>query len=195
VTNPFFSPDGRRLFFLEQTASGEKLMVVERQGAGWSSPADVGPLFDGIHYQGSMTADETIYFCLDMSRDRRDLFRARLVDGRYQTRENLGPVVNSFFDDSEPFIAPDESYLIFSSNRPGGYGAHDKYISFRLPDDGWTSPINMGYLVNSGQFESWAAASPDGKYLFTVSTRWKSSPVFWIDARIIDYLKRQVLGN
>jgi len=191
VTNPFFSPDGSRLFFNRE----DRLMAVQRLETGWSAPYDMGPVFDGIHYQGSMTSDGTIYFCVDMNRDRRDLFRSRCLDGVYQPRENLGPVVNTAFDECEPFIAPDESYLIFASNKPGGYGAQDQYISFQLPDGSWSLPANLGYLVNSGQFESWASVSPDGKYLFYVSTRWKSSPVFWIDARIIDYLKRKITGS
>lgn len=54
------------------------------------------------------------------------------------------PAEAAEFNDHDPFIAPDESCLIFSSNRPGGYGSNDLYISFRNDNDTWTAPRNMG---------------------------------------------------
>jgi len=153
----------------------------------------MGPAFHGIHYQGSITEDGTIYFPIDLGGDRRDIFRSRLVNGLYQPRESLGQTVNSFYDDSGPFIAPDESYLIFSSNRPGGYGTKDLYVCYRRGDGSWTPPLNMGYLVNGGQFESWASVSPDGKYLFVIKSR-DGGNTFWMDARVIGFLKRRIVS-
>ncbi len=192
-TCPFFSPDGQRLFFCQEDAEGDRLMVVDRTETGWTAPVSMGETFHGIHYQGSITWDGTIYFAIEMGANIRDIFRAKLVDGQYPARENLGSTVNTIWDDSEPFIAPDESYLIFSSNLPGGYGTKDLYISFRTANSGWTAPKNMGYLVNSGQFDYWPMVSPDGKYLFYNSMR-DEGMIFWLDARIIDLLKGGTSG-
>jgi len=193
TTNPFFSPDGTRLFYCQQGPEGSGLMAVDRTLTGWSEPFSMGPVFQGLHYQGSMTQDGTIYFTVDAG-NVREIYRSRFIDGRYQTKENLGPVVNSLYDDSGPFIAPDESYLIFSSNRPGGYGVKDLYISFRLADSVWTPPVNMGYIVNSGQFESYASVSPDGRYLFFTTSR-DNGNTYWVSAQVISLLKRRVLGE
>ena len=58
---------------------------------------------------------------------------------------NLSPYNNLF-----PFIAPDESYLIFTSDRKGNFGGGDLYISFHNIDtDTWTEPINMGAPINT----------------------------------------------
>jgi len=194
TTNPFFSLDGTRLFYCQEGPDGDDLMAVERTETGWSEPFSMGPVFHGIHYQGSIAQDETIYFPVETSANNRDIFRSRFVDGQYQPRENLGPAINSLQDDSGPFIAPDESYLIISSNRPGGYGTKDLYISFRLADSVWTPPTNMGYIVNSGQHESWASVSPEGKYLFFTTSR-DNGNTFWVSARIISLLKRRILGE
>src|SRR6186713_2131449 len=77
---------------------------------------------------------------------------------------------------SDPLIAPDESFLIFHSNRPGGFGIKDKdvnvihcdlYISFNEAGK-WTKPINMGDQINTTGIEMAPALTPDGKYfLFT----------------------------
>lgn len=188
TTNPFFSPDGQRLFFCQEDGNGDRLMAVDRTDTGWTEPASMGEAFHGIHYQGSITRDGTIYFAVDVNRNRRDLFRSRLVGGRYADRESLGSAVNTAFDDGEPFIAPDESYLLFTSNRPGGYGTQDLYIVYRTESGGWTAPKNMGYMVNSGQFDYWPMVSPDGKYLFYNSKR-DEGMIFWMEARIIELLK------
>ena len=57
-----------------------------------------------------------------------DIYRARRVDGRWTTPENLGVPVNSASREYDPFIAPDESYLVFASERPGGLGGADLYV-------------------------------------------------------------------
>ena len=62
----------------------------------------------------------------------------------YPEVENFGVPINSPDHEVDPFIAPDESYLIFCSDRPGGYGKDDFYIVFAEKDGGWTAPLNMG---------------------------------------------------
>ncbi len=193
-TNPFFSLDGQRLYYCQEGGpNGSELMAVERQGDGWSYPFSMGPAFYGIHYQGTISIDGTIYFPIEVIPNRRDIFKAPCIDGQYPAREPLQTDINSSFDDSGPFIAPDESYLLFSSNRPGGYGVKDIYISCRLPNGDWTTPENMGYLINSGRFDTWVSLSPDGRYLFFQSSG-RQSYIYWIKALIIDYLKARILN-
>ncbi|HTE28436.1 TPR end-of-group domain-containing protein [Flavitalea sp.] len=95
-----------------------------------------------------------------------------------------------------PYIAPDESFLIFESQRPGGIeGSLDLYISFKNKIGSWGIPVNMGPKINSGSSERFARLSPDGKYLFFGSSRNMSDTnwgfdIFWIDAKVIDELKK-----
>ncbi len=60
--------------------------------------------------------------------------------------------VNTAFEEWDPFISVDESYIIFASDRLGGYGAVDHYISFWTGAD-WGTPINMGPTINSTEFD------------------------------------------
>ena len=85
---------------------------------------------------------------------------------------NLGPVINSAFNDSQPAISNDDLSLYFSSTRPGGLGNVDIYVSQRAnADDPWGSPVNLGPTVNSTSSEGNPAFSRDGHFMFFQSTR------------------------
>jgi hypothetical protein len=120
------------------------------------------------------------------------IFRSRLVDGLYQEPEALSEVINGESADLYPFIAPDESYLLFGSSRPGARSVEtDLYISFRDEDDTWSEPVQMGETINNGMTVSFACVTHDGKYLvfnrFAGATEEDSDDkFFWVDARILD---------
>ncbi|OFX86018.1 MAG: hypothetical protein A2W99_16570 [Bacteroidetes bacterium GWF2_33_16] len=100
--------------------------------------------------------------------------------------------VNTDSIDSHPFIAPDESYLIFNSRRDGGYGESDLYICYRLPNGKWSEAINMTPL--NSEYADWCATvSPDRKYLFFTRNIKGKGDIFWVDAKIIEELKPKEL--
>ena len=100
-----------------------------------------------------------------------DLYPSRLVNGKYQEPENLGDAINTTFDEYEPFIAPDESFLIFmAGGRPDGLGGFDLYISY-YRNGQWTKAKNLGAPINSTADELSPRITPDGKYFFWASTR------------------------
>ena len=113
----------------------------------------------------------------------------------YKNGEYLRPVkleygINNGRVDWCPWIAPDESYLIWSSHRDGCYGSGDLYISFRNEDGSWGKPTNMGQKVNTEKQERFPSVSLDGKYLFfTRHMPGTYSDIFWISANIIKSIK------
>ena len=118
-----------------------------------------------------------------------DIYRANYKKGVYTNVENIGPVVNSEYSEADPAIAPDESYLLFCSHRPGGFGESDLYISFRKTDGSWTSPQNMGPKINTPADEEKPYVTPDGKYLFFSNDASGNLEIYWVDAEIIEDLK------
>jgi len=195
---PRFSPDGKRLYYVSSRPlkEGEKnagfginLWSVGRAGLGWAEPRPVGPPFDNGHIFGiSMTDEGTIYFA-DAAAGF-DIYRSRLVAGQYAEPEKLGPAVNSGDMEDEPFIAPDESYLIFKSMRPSGFGGADLYISFRQEDGFWTAALNLGPDINTEHAERFPTVSRDGKYFFFGSDRnGNRGDVYWMKADFIVLLK------
>jgi len=88
-----------------------------------------------------------------------------------------------------PFVSPDESYIIFSSDRDGngnGYNACDLFISFKDADNRWTKPINMGNKINTDKIERFPWVSPDNKYLFFVRG---FGDIYWVSASVIKELR------
>lgn len=178
--DPFVSPDGSRLFFMSRRPlAGEAsrpdfdLWVVERTAAGWSEPVHLASPVnsDAQEIFPSVAASGTLYFVSDRpgGRGENDLYRARWSAGAYGPPENLKDV-NSELGESNVCVAPDESFLIFSSARPTGLGDSDLYLSFRR-GAGWSTPRNLGPAVNSDADDYAPALSPDGRDLYFSSRR------------------------
>jgi Tol biopolymer transport system component len=179
--DPFISPDGSKLFFCStrpstgQPKSDFDIWVVEKKGTGWSAPL---PLAEPVNtraqeYYPSVASNGTLYFSSSREggKGRNDIYRARWVDGKYADPENLGEAINSQYPEGDPYIAPDESYLVFVSyGRPEGFGDGDLYISFRR-DGAWTKAVNLGPKINSSALDFCPIVSPDGKYFFFTSER------------------------
>jgi hypothetical protein len=138
---PFLSPDGEKLYFSRDWT----LWVAEKQNDGWPEPKNLGNVVNFQKRQDgpSVTHDGTLYFC-SMYGDHDGIYRAELKNGRYVEREKLGYGINSGSVNGLPYIAPDESYLIFTSFRRESLGMSDLFISFRRGEGSWTKPKNMG---------------------------------------------------
>ena len=175
------SPNGDRLYFFSQNEDeASRIWVVEKSGDGWGEPRPSRlTTIDNpgsIVYEVHETPSGTLYLSgpsEDIPRGR-GIVRSRLVDGRYQPYESLGQHVNSphpaRFPNHSPTVDPDERFVIFASDRPGGFGEYDLYISYRQEDDSWGPAINLGPEINAmGTSTSWPQLSPDGKYLFFVA--------------------------
>ena len=118
-----------------------------------------------------------------------DLYRSALKAGTYAEPVNL-EALNTEFNEWDPFVAPDESYIIFCSMKPGGSGRDDLYISFRGKDGQWGPPANLGEEVNSPGSENRPCITRDGKYFFFTSTRNGTRDVFWVAAGYLDKFKK-----
>lgn len=192
---------GRTAFFTSSRPSypPADIWMSERVEGGWSEPTKLpAPISsDRDEFEVAISRDGTLYF--SSSREGGwgdlDIYRAQLVDGEYPTAENLGPPINTSWGDDLPYIAPDESYLIFASDRPGGLGARDLYISFQV-DGAWNEAVNLDPPINSEYWDIYPSVSPDGKYLFyTRRTSWQTtedSDIYWVSAEFIDRLKETV---
>ncbi len=203
--SPFISPDGKRLFFysdmpLDRSGPPKKdldIWMVEREGNEWREPINLGPPVNTERIEATSYVSQkgNLYFHRFDSQGTRgstEIFMARLDDdGNYSILEKLDDLNTEFFE-AGPYVFPDESFIIFHSNRPGGYNSlSNLYISYQEKDGAWLEPKNMGKIINS--FRSYnALVSPDGKYLFFTSMRNGIWGTFWVDAMIIEKLKQKL---
>ncbi|MGZ0174538.1 MAG: TolB family protein, partial [Planctomycetales bacterium] len=111
----------------------------------------------------------TLYFSRRLPDGQTDIFRSRLMDGVWQSATPLA-VLNSPFDDLGPVLSQDGQELYFYSNRPGGAGGADIYVS-RRDGNAWSAPENVGDSVNSSADEFDPATVPDGRSIFFASNR------------------------
>ena len=169
------------------------IWMTERTGDVWSEPTLLpSPVNTGHHDSyPCVTEDGTLYFFSrrDGGMGLGDIYKSRKTNGQYAEVENLGAPVNTEYHEVDPFVVPDESYMIFCSNRPGGYGKDDLYVTFRKKDGSWTEPINMGEKINSPFQEYIPSVSPDGKYFFFTTNKSGNRDIYWVDAKIIKQLK------
>ena len=174
--DPTFSPDGSRLFYAsrrpvegDETTPDYNIWFVERTSESWGQPTLLeGPVNSGKEeWYPNVTSEGTLYFCSDRddSLGSGDVYRSRLVDGRYTEPENLGEAVNSPSAEWHALVAPDESWLIFVSTRSGGSGRDDLWMSVNR-EGRWMPARNLGQEVNSSVNEFAPKLSPDGEYLF-----------------------------
>lgn len=98
-----------------------------------------------------------------------DLFFSSLTKKGWSTPENIGEPVNTEFWESSPCLSPDKRELYFSSNRPGGYGGKDIYVSKRLPNGRWGAPENLGPQINTAGDESCPFIHADNQTMYFTS--------------------------
>jgi serine/threonine protein kinase len=85
---------------------------------------------------------------------------------------NLGPVINSIYEDDSPFISYDGLKLYFNSRRPGGFGDKDIWMTTRTTRDTiWGSPVNLGQIINTSGYEGCPRISADDLSLYFQSMR------------------------
>ena len=88
-----------------------------------------------------------------------------------------------------PWVAPDESYLIFDRYAfAGGTQTSKLLVTFRRTDETWSTPVNLGPDINATGTELIPKASPDGKYLFFQRKVDGNTDIYWVDARVIEAL-------
>jgi len=188
-----FSPDGNQLYFCSyqpnpwNSSSKTHIWYVNRLDDGWSESKILGPpIYSPECEQGqpTFTKDGTIYFRQD-PHGHFDLYYSRYENGKYSKPIILGEAINTPYDEGKPFIAPDDSYLLFirygmPASIDGGKGL---YISFKRQDGSWTP------AKNTNIYGSLPKLTPDGKYFFFS----RGGDIYWMNAKIIEELKPESL--
>jgi len=169
------SADDLSLYFASKRPGGfgsEDIWVSKRSRKGdpWSTPENLGPIVNAPSFDWgpSISADGlSLYF--DSTRPGGlggfDIWitTRETSDDDWSIPENLGSTVNSSFDDGAVSISADGLALFFISNRPGGYGLHDIWLTWRTTTrDPWSTPINLGPTVNTSSPEGSPGISTDG---------------------------------
>jgi len=192
IGRPVISPDGQTMHLGDN--------YLKRTESGWSSLQKLEPPIlsnDSMYIMRlSESANGTYYFDTYKENDPTFPIRySRVINGKHEEPKALPKAINTGTFLSHPFIAPDESYLLFDAEREDGFGEFDIYISFKQKDGTWGDGINLGDKINTNAWEASASITPDGKYLFFSrnigSDDFENVDIFWVDAKVIYALKKE----
>lgn len=191
---PLFSLDGKIMY------NGK--LYRERTIVGWSEPKSLGKSLKDQAHGLSVSANGTLYFPFFKKEDNGhgNLGYSRKINGEYEKPIKLSTEINSGDYIAHPYVAPDESYLMWDVERDDNQGSHqpDLYISFKEVGGAWGPAINMGKKINTPIYEQSPYVTPDGKYLFFKRGKWVNEAdgtrrwvgkSYWVDAQVIETLR------
>lgn len=201
IGEPMFSHDGSRLYFLmrrppsEGEVDRERIWYIEWNKLGGYDGKPVDSVVTRIptHWQFSLAANGNLYFNAESSGETGPL---GIVVARWTGKEFLAPVelggcFNNGTRDFCPFVAPDESYLIFSRSVPEESNRSDLFISFKDSDGKWMEAVNMGDTINSLHNEVCPVVTLDGKYLFFCRISGTENRLYWVSSEVIERFRGQ----
>jgi len=183
---PTLSADGSRLFFASDEAlpgqeAGQEMNIwfVERENNGWSKPNLVG-FPGGAEYGLSIAENGNLYFMAmyEQGEGGADLYISEYMNGTYIEPKNLGAAVNSSSYEDEPYVDPQERFLIFSSLRPGNGRV---YLS-RNENGEWQPAVDVSERIPLDGDVRFPQISRDGRYLFFASNANGNWDIYWMKA-------------
>ncbi|MBI5646009.1 MAG: PD40 domain-containing protein [Ignavibacteriae bacterium] len=173
---------GSRLYFtsnrptVEGYIQGDDVWFSDIENGVWTRALNHGGTLNSVNDEGApfVTPDgATMYFVQCWSEDGigdGDIYTST-IDARraWQRLTNAGETINSKYWDSHPYLSPDGEELYFVSDRPGGQGGTDIWVSKRLRNGKWGTPKNLGPTINTSGDEKSPLVTPNGMMLFFAS--------------------------
>jgi len=191
ASRPCFSPDGQCLFY--STSKGKSdishynLWRIKKNGGKWSEPESVIDIAGGVTMDPRITTNSVYFIYSEFGSNKSDIYVSKNISGVLTAPLRLNYPINTQYSEGGLYVNPDESFMIFVSDRPGRYSEYgDSYISYKKNDGTWTNPKTLGMKYNKGYVDKVIAVSPEGKYLFF----YYLDDIYWASAgNIIDSLK------
>ena len=188
--DPFLSPDEQRLYYISNKPlnsldnnSDYDIWYSEKNGNTWSAPINAGAAIntDANEYYISFTEDGAMYFSSNKESEKNnrrnfDIYKSEYKNGVFQEATKLGPSINTTAYEADVFVSPDESYVIFCSERETGLGRGDLYISFKNKNGEWQEAVSLGAPINTINHELCPYVTSDGKYFFYTSNQ----DIYWV---------------
>ncbi len=156
---------------MHPSRQNEDIYYSNRNNNQWGKIKNIGSPINTIENEGafSVSADGNYIFFTSCSRPggvgQCDIWLTMNKNGSWTTPGNIGKPVNSKHWESQPSISATGKKLYFTSDRPGGFGGTDIWVS-SFGEEGWEAPVNLGAEINSSQDEQFPFIHPDGITLY-----------------------------
>lgn len=175
---PFITPDESYLVFTSRRKGkgGKEFdgyypsdVYETRVKEGEFETVKMAPTINGIYDEqvvGLSYDAQTLFLYIDNIEDYGDIFQVNVKNGKYSKPVKMGEIVNSKDFESSASISADGNTLFFSSNRKGGLGGKDIWMTRKLPNGEWALPQNLGPNINTEYDEDFPNLFYDGKTLY-----------------------------
>ncbi len=174
------SANGKYLFFTachrEDGLGGCDIYLTRLENGRWLKPMNLGSPVNTKYWesQPSISPDsKTLYFTSDRpgGYGKLDLWKSTIKNGKFSEPVNLGPIINTPYNEASPFIHLDNKTLYFSSTGHLGYGGYDIFVSKKINDSTWTKPKNLGYPINTEKDENSLIVNAKGTTAYYASDK------------------------
>lgn len=171
------SPDGQTILIYKDDNGDGNIYSTSLKGDVWAVPVKLNENINTKHWEPSafFSADgNTLYFTSNKpgGYGARDIYTSkRTPGGDWGKAENMGPSINTPYDEDSPFIHPDGVTFTFSSNGHKTMGGFDIFTSFNMGNGNWSEATNVGYPINTTDDDIFYVVSPNGLTAYFTSFR------------------------
>ncbi len=179
------SPDGQTILLKGAYVNGSYVTrgfsLANKTAGGWTVPQKIDipgyeQMSKGKNEYGYLTMDGKailLAFSRKKNSEDDDIYVSFLENGKWTRPMDLGDGINSKYSETTPFLSADGKTLYFSSDRPGGQGSQDIYMTRRLDDtwQNWRKPQNLGPPVNTDEYDAYYSISAKGDYAYFMSAK------------------------
>jgi hypothetical protein len=168
--NPLISADGKSFAYMVALKFYDAIMFSRLINGKWASPVNITPQLqsDGNFYISSLSADGKLLFLSMDDKSNSDIYYSTFNGDTWSKIGKLNKNINTKYWESHAFISEDGEQLVFASDRPGGFGGLDLYISHKVNGD-WGPAVNIGQEINTPFNEDRPFLINKGKTLFFCS--------------------------
>ncbi len=168
---PVVSPDGKAIVYMTSMKFYDAIMFSHFVRNEWTAPVNITPELqsDGDHYVSCITSGNTMLILSKDDNINSDIWTSKYDGMRWEPARRLKKEINTKYWEAHGFVTEDGSTLVFASDRPGGFGGLDLYVSKLGPDGEWELPVNMGPEINTPFNEDRPFLINAGKTLFFAS--------------------------
>jgi len=149
--NPVFARNDSLVIYMTDKPLYRAIMESRRGTGGWSEPKDITSMLgsDGDCYPTCLSRDASELYIVKKDAFESNIYISRRVNGAWTVIEELNQNINTQYYESHASLSLDGRKLLFTSDRPGGQGAQDIWMSVRSSTGDWLPPVNMGPRINS----------------------------------------------
>jgi tetratricopeptide (TPR) repeat protein len=168
--NPLISSDGKTFAFMSALKFYDAVMLSKLEKGKWSAPLNITPelQIDGDIFISCLSSDGKMIFLSKDDNLNSDIYSGSFNGSTWTKAIRLNKNINTKYWESHGFLSDDGQKLIFASDRPGGFGGLDLYISQKVKGD-WGPAVNMGPEINTEFNEERPFLIKGGKVLFFCS--------------------------